>query len=145
MRELREVRCDTRGYVTDPSLHDDYCVSVRLTKTDVELSLQCDEEGTRREIILQNLKQLLMNGFRQENIVLNFRVLHDASVTDRVAEMYEMRPDEPYICTLMADIVSGTLAFVSLDCSFGCTLWAVCEAVHVIEPMRRGESCTDEP
>lgn len=126
-----------------PSFHDGLLCGLSVTETTATLSL-VEVDGRRWSVELTGVRYLKADDFRQGNIVLDLEVVTGEPPPPRWLEKLLPAPHPKVAATyhdahrshikgLEADIAAGVLTLVVLSPSYGCELWAICEACCALE------------
>lgn len=126
-----------------PSFHDGLLCGLSVTETTATLSL-VEVDGRRWSVELTGVRHLKADDFRQGNIVLDLEVVTGEPPPPRWLEKLLPAPHpeaaaqhhdahRSHVDEVSAGIAAGALMLVVLSPSYGCELWAICEACRGIE------------
>lgn len=126
-----------------PAFHDGLLCGLSVAETTATLSL-VEVDGRRWAVELMGVRLLKADDFRQGNIVLDLAVVTGELPPHGWLEKLLPAPDpevaaryhdahRSHIEELEAGIAAGALTLVVLSPSYGCELWAICEACRGIE------------
>lgn len=125
---MTEVSYDEFGYVRGVSFHDDFLDGVCLEGSNARLLLRTSS-GDPWALLVEDVKALRVDNFREGNIVLNLRLVStERAVADPV--LSSMLADKLLLSAQEA-LASSPQVFV-LESSFGADLVAMCRSIRMV-------------
>src|SRR5687768_6346078 len=125
------IEFDTAGVVLSPDLHDGSFLGARLEGEDLLVLWFQDVESARVTLCLEGLEHLLINQFREGNIVLDMGIgILEAHIVDLVTELFApARTTDNEVQCLVKDVIEQRKCIYYVSSSYGATLIAICRSV----------------
>lgn len=129
-------------YLIRPGFHDGYLEGIALGGGEARLALRCIHDGTH-ELTLHGLRHLLMNEFREGNIISEIRVVTGAEPDRDVLEALVHGPPHPSVAEvyqqqhrdgldrMVEEVLAGVTTLVILGPCAGAELLALCTSVSL--------------
>ena len=120
--------------------HDSYLVSISTEIENDSLELMFTDGKSHSTIRFLNVKRSLVNSFTIGNIVLGIELYSGESLNDQVVKhpsfesLFSPDRERSYFNKIVAGIREGSLVYISVSSSYGCTADIICERIEEIPP-----------
>tara|TARA_B100000768_G_scaffold174692_1_gene185293 strand:- start:566 stop:982 length:417 start_codon:yes stop_codon:yes gene_type:complete len=120
--------------VIEPNLHDSNLISVEHDKNDTLIKFR-STSGELIQAVASNVKKLIINDFREGNIVLDVTIERMVKIPDYgldkllLLSKVKCEKQDAYIRTVKDKIESGEMMLVTINPSYGCNGMIYCEKI----------------
>ena len=120
--------------VIEPNLHDSNLLSVEHDKNDTLIKFR-STSGELIQAVASNVNKLVINDFREGNIVLDVTIERMVKIPDYgldklfVLSKVKCEKQDAYIRTVKDKIESGEMMLVTINPSYGCNGMIYCENI----------------
>jgi len=125
------------GWFTNPSFHDGYILGLELLSKKMASIKLSTVKGDQYEVVLDGMTHLMVNNFRQGNIISDINVLTGMRNYEKYLKNFVYyRPKDlsaGWFTSIIDDLTNGTKNLILINPSYGCELTAICENIKLFK------------